>query len=120
MSINVHIERLVLDGLPLTSRQGATVQAAFEVELHRLLETRGIVGLAGGSVPRLDVPSIEFAPGGQPRQWGRQIARALYGALVPAPGKETLSSRPPATAAAPKLPRSAGNVHGKTNPHGGK
>ena len=37
MRINVHIERLILDGLPVTSLQGPEVGAAVETELARLL-----------------------------------------------------------------------------------
>ena len=37
MNINLHIERLILDGLPITRQQGPHVQAAVEAELTRLL-----------------------------------------------------------------------------------
>ena len=35
-SVNLHIERLVLEGLPLGAHEGPLVQAAIEVELGRL------------------------------------------------------------------------------------
>ena len=41
MNINLHIERLILDGLPIEPRQRAQVQAAVEAELARLLRPAG-------------------------------------------------------------------------------
>ena len=82
MNIALHIERLILDGLPLSSHQGAAVQAAIETELTRLLEERGMGNVSGGAVPHLSVPAIQLTAGGQPAQWGRQIARSLHDGLA--------------------------------------
>ena len=49
MNINVSIERLVLDGLPVSSAQGSLLGAAVETELARLLATGGLkMGLQFG------------------------------------------------------------------------
>ena len=40
MSINVHIEELVLDGLGISSSQSPVVQAAVQSELARLIAER--------------------------------------------------------------------------------
>jgi len=42
MNIKVSIERLVLDGLPVSSAQGSLIGAAVETELARLLATGGL------------------------------------------------------------------------------
>jgi hypothetical protein len=83
MKVNLHIERLVLDGLPISRSQGALVQRAVEAELSRLLAADGLAPslLAGGAMP--------YAPGGpmrltnesNPDHLGTQIAQSVYGGL---------------------------------------
>ncbi len=82
MSIALHIERLVLDGLPAHAGQRAQILAALEAELSRLLAERGLPGVAAGAVPRVDAAPVRLAPGA-PDQWGRQIAQSLVGSLAP-------------------------------------
>ena len=49
MNIHVHIERLVLDGLPVAPGRGDLVREAVEAELTRLLAEGGLVpGLTSG------------------------------------------------------------------------
>ena len=48
MNIKLHIERLVLDGLPVTRSQGPLVQAAMEAELARLMAEGGLAGAGIG------------------------------------------------------------------------
>ena len=83
MNINLHIERLILEGLPLTRGQGALVQAAVEAELARLLAERGLTpGLqAGGALPRIQAGELQLTPGSTPAFMGRQIAQAVYGGI---------------------------------------
>ena len=80
MNINVHIERLVLDGLPVTSSQGSLVQAAVEAELARLLTAEGLSAdcLAGGAMPSLRAGGIHLMKDSNPTQLGQQIARAVH------------------------------------------
>jgi hypothetical protein len=85
MKINLHIERLVLDGLPIESSQAAHVQAAVEAELSRLLTENGL-GLhlqSGGAMPRLNAQPLQMAQGSSPAQLGKQIAQSVYGGLRP-------------------------------------
>lgn len=83
MTILVHIERLVLDGIavPYGARPG--LQAAVEAELGRLLAEGGLAaGLAqGGALPGLAGGSIQLGPGNPPDLLGRQIAQAAYSAI---------------------------------------
>lgn len=84
-SVHLHIERLVLEGLPVRHHQGTFVQAAIETELTRLLSEGNLSALSGGAVPHLPVASIQLAHDNKPSSMGRQIAQALYGSLASAP-----------------------------------
>ncbi|HTP11017.1 MAG TPA: hypothetical protein VMP08_22335 [Anaerolineae bacterium] len=83
MNLNIHIERLVLDGLPIEHHQGPLVQAAVEAELSRLLTDNGLAaGLqAGIALPSVNANGIQVAPGNSPAQMGRQIAQSIYGGI---------------------------------------
>jgi hypothetical protein len=97
MNINVSIERLVLDGLPVTSVHDATIQGAVETELACLLAEHGLSHLSAGAVPHLSANSIEVTRDSKPAQLGHQIARAIHGTLTPTPAltRETRFSGAP-------------------------
>jgi hypothetical protein len=80
MKINLHIERVVLDGLPVASHQRGLVLSALETELTRLLGAAGLSSelMSGGAVPYLPTSSIELTSGVGPAQIGRQIAGAVH------------------------------------------
>ena len=80
--IKVHIERLVLEGLPLERRHGPQVQAAVEAELSRLMSDGGLGPelAGGGAVPSVRADGVKSI-GGSPAQIGRQIAKAVYGGM---------------------------------------
>ena len=80
MSIDVHIERLILDGLPITSLQGPQVRAAVEKELARLLAAQGLSAeFRGGiAVPRVSAGAIQIAREIRPARLGQSIARAVH------------------------------------------
>ncbi len=84
MNVSLHIEQLVLDGLPPHAAQGPALQAALQAELTRLLRERGLAGVTGGALPHVAVAPIQVATGSAPAQWGRQIARSLHQGLAPA------------------------------------
>ncbi len=83
MNINLHIERLILDGLPIEPRQRAQVQAAVETELARLLVAGGVNSglLSGGALPSLRAGAIQLTNESNARQLGTQIAGAVYGGI---------------------------------------
>ena len=83
MNVHLHIERLVLDGVPIEPRGGRMLQAVVEAELTRLLAVRGIPRalLAGGMVPTLHAPPVQLPPGGEPAALGAQTARSVYRSL---------------------------------------
>lgn len=83
MNVNLHIERLILDGLPIESRHGSTVQASIENELAKLLgqTDRLAANLRGGAVPSVRADAIQLASPSSPVQLGRQIAGSIYGSI---------------------------------------
>lgn len=79
MNIQLHIERLVIDGLPLNRAQSGVLQAALERELsHRLSE--GLLNpklLSGRHAPHIQGGTIainDLAP----TRLGEQIATAVH------------------------------------------
>lgn len=82
MNIHLHIERLVLEGLPIDSHQAMFVRVAMESELARLVSSNGWAsGLSGGVVPFVSGSAIQFVDGNDARSLGHQIAQALYRGL---------------------------------------
>jgi hypothetical protein len=88
MTIHVHIERLILEGLPLGPGAGARMQAAVEAELARLLAVGSTAegGIArawpeGGAVPAVPAAPIQLNAGARPAEIGVQIARSVYGGI---------------------------------------
>jgi hypothetical protein len=76
--IQLQIDRLILDGISLSQAQRPLLQTSVETELGRLMMEGGIEWGSGGSVPSLSTPAIQLSPGGNPTQWGHQIAHAVY------------------------------------------
>jgi hypothetical protein len=83
MLINVHIDQLILEGLPLTQTQGGLVQAAVEAELTRLLAQRGLaLSLqTGGMLPNVYTDRMQLKADSTPTQVGQQIAQSVYGGI---------------------------------------
>lgn len=83
MNINLHIERLVVDGIEGECTQGSRLQQSLERQLTLLLAS-GELGAAlrtGGALPHLQAPAIDLAPATQPETLGQQIAGAIFGGL---------------------------------------
>jgi hypothetical protein len=84
MTVHVHIERLVLDGVPVQPGGLGPLRDALQAELGRLLGTGPLPAalLAGGAVPALAARQVVAAPAdGSPPSWGVHIARAVYSSL---------------------------------------
>ncbi len=83
MNINLHIERLILDGLSIGHGQGSFVKEALESKLGRLLATSGLNPdfQTGGAVSSVKVDGIETANVSNPTALGHQIAQAVYGGI---------------------------------------
>ena len=80
MQINLRIERLILDGIPLSSADQAELAASLQLELGRLLS------MEAGSQPwqtldgqnHLQAGAIRYQPGSTPTHLGREIAANLH------------------------------------------
>jgi hypothetical protein len=81
MRLNLHIERLVLEGLPIENHHGPVVKTAIEAELGRLLTTEQLSQHSGGAMPSLRARDINLMAGVTPRALGRQIAQVLYAGI---------------------------------------
>jgi hypothetical protein len=83
MRVHVHIERLILDGLPLGSHDGPRLQAALSEELTRLIGGHGISGelRKGGAYPNLRTESVLLPKDANPRRLGTGVAKAVFSAI---------------------------------------
>ncbi len=82
MNINLHIERLVLDGFAYTAGEGEALGAALQAELVRILTQDGLGQVTGSAqFPRVDGGAVSAATGVPVRQFGQQLAQPLLGAL---------------------------------------
>jgi hypothetical protein len=86
MNIRIHIDELVLQGLPVTSAQGPRIKAAVEAELHRLVLANGLGHEfhGGGARPAVRPGPFPATPSASPAQLGRQIAKSVYGGICKA------------------------------------
>jgi hypothetical protein len=83
MKINLHIERLVLDGVDVEPHQRAGLKAAVEAELAGALARNGVAsGLQDrGNVRAIRANSITVGEQNEPSRLGRQIGQAVYGGI---------------------------------------
>jgi hypothetical protein len=83
VKVRLHIERLILDGLPVSGDQAPSVRAAVETELARLIADGGLSHevRSGGAVPGLRGGDIRIEQASRPARLGKQIAGAVYGGI---------------------------------------
>jgi hypothetical protein len=79
MNVSVHIERLILDGVPVPHRHRPQLQASLEAELARLIAADGLaVDMhMSGVLPRLSGGEIQIEDD-DPKLLGKRIAQAVY------------------------------------------
>jgi hypothetical protein len=89
MKLDLHIERLVIDGSPLGPGQEGVLERAVAEELRGLLLAGGIDGLGelgglaeGGARPTLAGGSVDWRPASGAGGLGRAIARAAHDGLT--------------------------------------
>jgi len=87
MKLQIHIERLVLEGLPLGSADKLPVQGAVLAELMRLLTQAGLAHAlqTGGAVPSLQGAEITMTRRDKPAELGKRIAGAIHSAIGATP-----------------------------------
>lgn len=80
--VELHIEELVLHGVPLQDRDAFA--AAFTFELTRLLTEQGVptgLSIGGGrgqQLNSLDAGTLNASPGLSPGHLGTRVAQAIY------------------------------------------
>ncbi len=81
--ITLHIEHLILDGVPLSHSQHPLVQAAVEAELARLIASDGLARelRSGGTLRHVPGGEIQLGSDGNPHTLGQQIAHAVYSGI---------------------------------------
>lgn len=91
MNINLRIERLILDGLPVTLAERGVLQAAIETELTQLLVTSGLNAafLERMSIPSMPTSTMQWPANNNPTHLGQQIARSVYSEIGAVRGKES-------------------------------
>jgi len=82
MNINLHIERLILDGVHIAPNQRHLLQANVTTELTRLINNGGLAGniVEGVALTQLSTRSIQLT-NNKPKQLGQQIAQSVYGGI---------------------------------------
>ena len=84
MRVNLHVERLVLEGFPVGRREGDLVAKVLQMELARLFAQRAIPAslLSGSAVPVLRTDAAKVDPSVTPQPLGQQIAHAVHGIIA--------------------------------------
>ncbi len=85
MSMNIHIERLVLDGVPVDKTHQSSVSESIKSELvNLLLENRRVSGSqTDGSIHSIRGGDIALETIQEPARLGQQIAGAIYRGIKP-------------------------------------
>jgi hypothetical protein len=79
-TITVHIERVILDGLPIAAYQRGKLQTAFEAELARLLANGQLAFdlQTGGLLKQVPAGVLELKADESIDTLGKKLARAIY------------------------------------------
>lgn len=83
MNIQLHIERLILDGLSVEQRHRGDLKAAVEAELTRLLTANGLRAelFSSGALRTLGAAEIQLTGRPAAPVLGKQIAQAVHGGI---------------------------------------
>ena len=81
MNVNLHIERLILDGITLSVRERVVLGTAVTDELTRLISEGGLPATlpTAGNMPTIPAASFQLDHNYNPTLLGQQIAQAVYG-----------------------------------------
>jgi hypothetical protein len=81
--IELHIDRLVLDGFSINAVDAARIHGAMERELGRLVATMPTHSWTASTAPVIRPAPITLAADAPAGVWGRQIARSVFATLSP-------------------------------------
>jgi hypothetical protein len=82
MNINLHIERLMLDGLSVASGEAALVQTAVEAEVGRLLANELFAPAESSAQAHVVGGEIHLRASVSPRELGIEIGRSVFARLT--------------------------------------
>ena len=80
-NVSLHIERLVIDGVPMSASLAAQLQMAVQHELRNIFEHDGADALTAAAVPLVVGPAIQISHPLRPAELGREIARSVHESL---------------------------------------
>lgn len=86
-SVQLHIERLIVDASLLSGSSPHKLQSTIETELAHLLREQGLSGLTSGALYDLPAREMPVARGSSHTHVGRQIARTVYSAINRSPSQ---------------------------------
>jgi hypothetical protein len=81
--VSLHIERLVLDGLPVSVDSVGQLQTAIQSELGRLLTENRFVQTTPSAMHRISAPGFQVGSDSAPTDLGKQIARSVFQSFNP-------------------------------------
>jgi hypothetical protein len=83
MKIHLHIERLVLEGVPVSASERPLLQTAMETELTQLLLHGGLSDelRSGAALSQVRAGVVRVGNEGSPKKLGADIARAVHQGL---------------------------------------
>lgn len=83
MSIRLHIDRVVLEGIEVPHGSRAALRASIERELAQRIETNGLAQelRAGVALPSVSAPPIEIAHGTPAPRIGAAIAASVHAGI---------------------------------------
>jgi hypothetical protein len=83
MNIELHIERLVVEGIPIAPAERALLHTAIHAELERLLRAEGLPGdlPRRGAVARAQAPPVVVPGRPDTLEMGRRLAVAIHEGL---------------------------------------
>lgn len=81
MNVHLHIERLIVDGLPAGPGQSASLGAGLEEELARLLLSNALAFGSSRDQASVNAGAIQVSGDASGRAVGRQIGQTLFASL---------------------------------------
>ena len=83
MKINIHIERIVIDGLAVDRHTAPQIKQAVQAELSRLIQQGQLESLSSSAaIANLRTESISLQPTAGAHSVGTSVARAIHGGLI--------------------------------------
>jgi len=80
--VQLHIERIVLDGVPLSQAEAGQLRGALQTELARLLAAGPQVPWTDAALHSVRAPAIAVGTAVHPLELGRAIAHSVHASLL--------------------------------------